>query len=357
MKHLHDYLFRFVRVKTTHGDVHEGTVILYFPTWNGNDEESIVLCKNDTKRRLFIFASDIVSIEKAYGSPNAEKPLRDYLHKRVRLTTTYGDVHEGEVIRFSPAEDGEDEEGIALCTNGTESWLFVFASEIVGIEEIDSGSHSVEHLQKYLFRFVRVRTIYGETHTGYVDTYTSSADNDETEESIGLLPSKNAREGIELFCSEIVSIEAIEGSPNPAKHLRDYLYEFVRVKTIYGNIHEGKVVKASPAKGKNEDSIGICTNAITGDGVSLFACEIVSIEKINGNPNPVEHFSDFLRDHSLISDVFVQVVRVKTIYGTVYEGEVVRVSPEKDSIGICTNAVTKDWVGLSACEIVSIEEI
>lgn len=44
----------------------------------------------------------------------------------------------------------------------------------------------------------------------YVDVYTSAADNDDTEESIGLMPDENARVGIELYRSEIKSIKIID---------------------------------------------------------------------------------------------------------------------------------------------------
>ena len=64
-------------------------------------------------------------------------------------------------------------------------------------------------LEQYLFKYVRVEESDGETHTGYVATYTSEADNDENEESIGLIPREDAMRGIELFRSEIVSIEEI----------------------------------------------------------------------------------------------------------------------------------------------------
>ena len=57
---------------------------------------------------------------------------------------------------------------------------------------------------------VRLKETSGEIHIGFVDSFTSSSDNEEGEESIGLLPSKDAREGIELFKSEIANIEEIE---------------------------------------------------------------------------------------------------------------------------------------------------
>ena len=62
-------------------------------------------------------------------------------------------------------------------------------------------------LQDYLFKSVIVTDINGETHKGYVDFYSSAYDNDDTEESIGIIPTKDSREGIELYASEIKSIE------------------------------------------------------------------------------------------------------------------------------------------------------
>lgn len=47
------------------------------------------------------------------------------------------------------------------------------------------------------------------THTGFVFGCTKAEDNDENEDSIDIIPTKNAMEGIELFESEIKSIEII----------------------------------------------------------------------------------------------------------------------------------------------------
>ena len=62
-----------------------------------------------------------------------------------------------------------------------------------------------------LFRFfhksVNVTLKDGEKYSGYVDLYTSAADNDDTEESIGIMPEKNARVGVYLYASEIQTIE------------------------------------------------------------------------------------------------------------------------------------------------------
>lgn len=67
----------------------------------------------------------------------------------------------------------------------------------------------MKSLEKYLFNYVNVIETNGKIHNNfYVCDFTSAADNDvENEESIGLLPSKTAKLGIELFASEIKSIE------------------------------------------------------------------------------------------------------------------------------------------------------
>ncbi len=66
------------------------------------------------------------------------------------------------------------------------------------------------YLRDYLFKYVKVIDTDGETHRGFVDTYTSAADNDDTEPSISLLPNENSKSGIELYRSEIKSIEEMK---------------------------------------------------------------------------------------------------------------------------------------------------
>lgn len=41
---------------------------------------------------------------------------------------------------------------------------------------------------------------------GYVESFTFAIDNDPEEDSIGLIPSKGAKEGLELFSHEIAEI-------------------------------------------------------------------------------------------------------------------------------------------------------
>lgn len=65
-------------------------------------------------------------------------------------------------------------------------------------------------LEKYLFKHVMVETVYGETIVGYVDMFCTAEENEEPYlDSIGIIPSKAARAGIELDESEIKSIEEI----------------------------------------------------------------------------------------------------------------------------------------------------
>ena len=65
-------------------------------------------------------------------------------------------------------------------------------------------------LQDYLFKNVIIEDTEGKTHKGYVDLYSSAYDNDDTEESIGIIPTKNTKSGIELYASEIKSIKTID---------------------------------------------------------------------------------------------------------------------------------------------------
>ena len=66
-------------------------------------------------------------------------------------------------------------------------------------------------LEKYLFKYVRVETNYGEIIVGYVDMFCTAEENEEPYlDSIGIIPNRAAREGIELDESEIKSIEEIK---------------------------------------------------------------------------------------------------------------------------------------------------
>ena len=73
-----------------------------------------------------------------------------------------------------------------------------------------SGREERMDLEKYLFKYVRVETNYGEIIVGYVDMFCTAEENEEPYlDSIGIIPSKAARAGIELDESEIKSIEEI----------------------------------------------------------------------------------------------------------------------------------------------------
>lgn len=61
-------------------------------------------------------------------------------------------------------------------------------------------------LRDFEFKNVIIITKEGKTLTGYVDTYTKALDNEPEENSIGLLPYKEASEGLEIYESEIESI-------------------------------------------------------------------------------------------------------------------------------------------------------
>ncbi|MBF1009702.1 MAG: hypothetical protein HXK76_01535 [Lachnoanaerobaculum sp.] len=66
------------------------------------------------------------------------------------------------------------------------------------------------NLENYLFKYVRVETNYGDTIVGYVDMFCTAEENGEPYfDSIGIIPSRAVREGIELDESEIKSIEEI----------------------------------------------------------------------------------------------------------------------------------------------------
>ena len=63
------------------------------------------------------------------------------------------------------------------------------------------------NLRDYMYKNVIVVDIDGIKHKGYVDMYCSAYDNGDTEDSIGIIPTENSKYGIELYLSEIKSIE------------------------------------------------------------------------------------------------------------------------------------------------------
>lgn len=64
----------------------------------------------------------------------------------------------------------------------------------------------MESLRNFLFKTVIVEDVYGKTHKGYVDFYESEYDSGYDEESIGILPTPESKDGIELSRSDIKSI-------------------------------------------------------------------------------------------------------------------------------------------------------
>ncbi len=68
----------------------------------------------------------------------------------------------------------------------------------------------MKHLSEYEFKFVNIVDTYGKEYKNYyVYLYTSAANNEENEASIGILPSRESKSGVELFRSEIKSIELV----------------------------------------------------------------------------------------------------------------------------------------------------
>lgn len=65
------------------------------------------------------------------------------------------------------------------------------------------------NLFDYAGKKVKIIDTDNQKHIGFVFGCTKAEDNDENEDSIDIIPTKNAMEGIELFESEIKSIEII----------------------------------------------------------------------------------------------------------------------------------------------------
>ncbi len=64
-------------------------------------------------------------------------------------------------------------------------------------------------LSDYAGKKVKIVDIDNISYQGFVFGYTKAEDNDENEASIDIFPSKTAISGVELFESEIKSIEII----------------------------------------------------------------------------------------------------------------------------------------------------
>ena len=65
-------------------------------------------------------------------------------------------------------------------------------------------------LEDFLFKNVIIVDSNDKTHIGYVDFYESEYDSGYDEPSIGLIPNKNSKSGIEFRQSEIKSIKLID---------------------------------------------------------------------------------------------------------------------------------------------------
>lgn len=65
----------------------------------------------------------------------------------------------------------------------------------------------MSRLYKFLYKDVKVKTYDGKIYTGFVDMFCAQDENDDGIESIGILPIRNARSGVELSSNEIETIE------------------------------------------------------------------------------------------------------------------------------------------------------
>lgn len=65
------------------------------------------------------------------------------------------------------------------------------------------------NLRDYIYKNVIVVDTNGIEHKGYVDMFCYAYENDDTEDSIGIIPNENSKYGIELFQSDIKSIKLI----------------------------------------------------------------------------------------------------------------------------------------------------
>ena len=66
------------------------------------------------------------------------------------------------------------------------------------------------NISDYLFKNVKVISTDKQEYVGFVDMYNSASDNDEGVDSIGIIPNRNAKTGVELFATDIASIEIIK---------------------------------------------------------------------------------------------------------------------------------------------------
>ncbi len=66
------------------------------------------------------------------------------------------------------------------------------------------------NLEDFLFKHVIVTDIDGIVYKGLVDFHETPYENESDEDSIGILTNEADKEGVELYQSEIVSIEVYE---------------------------------------------------------------------------------------------------------------------------------------------------
>lgn len=66
------------------------------------------------------------------------------------------------------------------------------------------------NLSEFLFKKVSVRDNSGIVYSGVVIMYESALDNENGEESIGILTDEKRKSGIELYRSEIESISVVD---------------------------------------------------------------------------------------------------------------------------------------------------
>lgn len=67
------------------------------------------------------------------------------------------------------------------------------------------------NLHDYLFKTVVLTTVGNEVHQGFVDMYCSSEDDeDDPEDSIGIISNRHSKEGLIFYQSDIKTIEIVE---------------------------------------------------------------------------------------------------------------------------------------------------
>ena len=75
---------------------------------------------------------------------------------------------------------------------------------------IEYAHETLLDLSQYEFKNVVVTCTDGEVVKGYVDAFCEAEDNDENEASICILPQKEDTDGVEIYESEIKTIEIVE---------------------------------------------------------------------------------------------------------------------------------------------------